>query len=79
LNFESGDGGAANPNFSQGNQWFFTGNGPSAGVQLGYALNEKVDFKARIQNGLYTGAVDNNGFKNVYGKRWHQARHQDGH
>src|SRR6266487_484331 len=36
LNYESGDGGAANDNFSQGYQWFFTGNGPAAGVQLGY-------------------------------------------
>src|SRR5258706_3255370 len=67
LNFESGDVGAANPNFSQGNQWFFTGNGPSAGVQLGYVINDKVDVKARIQNGLYTGAVDNNGFKTFMG------------
>ena len=67
LNFESGDGGAANPNFSQGNQWFFTGNGPSTGIQFGYALNEQVDFKVRVQNGLYTGAVDNNGFKTLMG------------
>jgi hypothetical protein len=36
LNFESGDGGVANPNFSQGYQWFYTGNGPSTGVQLGF-------------------------------------------
>ena len=60
LNWESGDGGAANPNFSQGYQWFYTGNGPSAGVQLGYALSEKVDLKVRVQNGLYAGAIDNN-------------------
>ena len=34
LNYESGDGGAANDNFSQGYQWFYTGNGPAAGAQL---------------------------------------------
>ena len=67
LNFESGDGGVVNPNFSQGYQWFFTGNGPSAGVQLGYSINDKVDLKARVQNGLYAGAVDNNGFKTFMG------------
>src|SRR6185295_19053701 len=60
LNYESGDGGAANPNFSQGNQWWFTGNGPSAGVQLGYAFTEKIDLKARIQNGMFAGPVDSN-------------------
>lgn len=63
LNYESGDGGAVNDNFSQGYQWFFTGNGPSAGVQLGYSLTEQVDVKARISNGLYAGPVDNNNNK----------------
>jgi len=67
LNFESGDGGVANPNFSQGNQWFFTGNGPSTGVQLGYALNDMISLTARIQNGLYAGAVDGNGYKTFMG------------
>jgi hypothetical protein len=67
LNFESGDGGAVNPNFSQGNQWFFTGNGPSAGVQLGYALSEMFDVKVRVQNGMFTGFQDNNGFKTFMG------------
>jgi hypothetical protein len=67
LNFESGDGGAVNPNFSQGNQWFFTGNGPSAGVQLGYALSEKVDVKVRVQNGMFTGFIDNNPYKTFMG------------
>lgn len=67
LNFESGDGGVANPNFSQGYQWFFTGNGPSAGVQLSYALSDMVSLTARIQNGMFTGAVDNNGFKTFMG------------
>jgi hypothetical protein len=61
LNFESGDGGAVNPNFSQGYQWFFTGNPPSAGVQLGYQITEWLDVKARVHNGLYAGPVDNNG------------------
>lgn len=60
LNFESGDGGAANPNFSQGYQWFFTGNGPSAGVQVGYTFTDWLEVKARVQNGMYAGAVDNN-------------------
>lgn len=67
LNFESGDGGPANPNFSQGNQWFFTGNGPSAGVQVGYTFTDWLSANARIQNGLYTGAIDGNGFKTFMG------------
>ena len=60
LNYESGDGGAVNANFSQGYQWFYTGNGPSAGVQAGYAFNDVVDVKVRVQNGMYAGAIDNN-------------------
>lgn len=60
LNWESGDGGAANPNFSQGNQWWFTGNGPSAGVQLGYNITDKISLTVRVDNGLYQGPVDNN-------------------
>ena len=60
LNYESGDGGAANDNFSQGYQWFFTGNGPAAGVQFGYKLSDQFDVKIRAQNGLYAGPVDNN-------------------
>jgi hypothetical protein len=67
LNFESGDGGAANPNFSQGYQWFFTGNGPSAGVQIGYSFTDWLDVKARVQNGMYAGAVDNNNGKTAMG------------
>ncbi len=67
LNYESGDGGAANNNFSQGYQWFYTGNGPSAGVQLGYALNDMVDFKVRVQNGMYAGPLDNNNAKTLLG------------
>lgn len=63
LNYESGDGGAANPNFSQGYQWYYTGNGPSAGVQLGYSFTDKVDAKVRVQNGLYAGGADNNNSK----------------
>lgn len=63
LNYESGDGGAANDNFSQGYQWFFTGNGPSAGVQLGYAFSDQVDLKVRVQNGMYAGPVDGNNNK----------------
>jgi hypothetical protein len=67
LNWESGDGGAANPNFSQGYQWFFTGNGPSAGVQVGYTFTDWLDVKLRIQNGMYAGAVDNNNGKTGMG------------
>lgn len=65
LNYESGDGGAANANFSQGFQWFFTGNGPAAGVQAGYTFTDWFDMKARVQNGMYAGAVDNNDAKTV--------------
>lgn len=67
LNWESGDGGAANPNFSQGYQWFYTGNGPSAGVQLDYAFTDMVDVKARVDNGLYAGPVDGNQGKGFMG------------
>ena len=67
LNYESGDGGAANNNFSQGFQWFYTGNGPSAGVQLGYNLTDSVDVKVRVDNGIYAGPVDSNTSKNVMG------------
>jgi hypothetical protein len=67
LNYESGDGGAVNANFSQGYQWFYTGNGPSAGVQLDYEFTDWLDVKARVQNGLYAGAIDNNGSKTFMG------------
>ncbi len=60
LNYESGDGGAANPNFSQGNQWWFTGNGPSAGVQASYNFTDKVGLTLRVDNGLFQGPIDNN-------------------
>lgn len=68
LNYESGDGGAANNNFSQGYQWFFTGNGPSAGVQAGYVVNDWLDLTARMQNGIYAGPIDNNGSKTFMGR-----------
>ena len=58
LNYESGDGGAANDNFSQGYQWWYTGNGPAAGVQVGYDFNDVVGIKLRLQNGLFTGPID---------------------
>jgi hypothetical protein len=67
LNYESGDGGASNDNFSQGYQWFYTGNGPSAGAQLGYTFTDWLDVKVRLQNGLYAGPVDNNNNKLVMG------------
>lgn len=67
LNWESGDGGAANPNFSQGYQWFFTGNGPAAGVQAGYTFTDWLDVKVRVQNGLYAGPIDGNNGKTAVG------------
>jgi len=67
LNYESGDGGAANVNFSQGNQWWFTGNGPSAGVQTTYNFTDKVGLTLRVDNGLFQGPVDNNEGKNFSG------------
>ena len=63
LNWESGDGGAANPNFSQGNQWWFTGNGPSAGIQATYNFTDKVGLTVRVDNGLFQGPVDVNSGK----------------
>jgi len=63
LNYESGDGGAANVNFSQGNQWWFTGNGPSAGIQATYNFTDKVGLTLRVDNGLFQGPVDNNSGK----------------
>ena len=65
LNYESGDGGAVNDNFSQGYQWFYTGNGPAAGAQLGYTFTDWLDVKVRLQNGLYAGPIDNNKSKTV--------------
>ncbi len=67
LNWESGDGGAANPNFSQGYQWFYTGNGPSTGVQLSYAFTDWLELTARIQDGLYAGPVAQHSSKNYMG------------
>jgi hypothetical protein len=67
LNYESGDGGAANVNFSQGNQWWFTGNGPSAGVQASYNFTDKVGLTLRVDNGLFQGPVDNNSGKALSG------------
>ena len=68
LNYESGDGGAANNNFSQGYQWFFTGNPPAAGVQLGYKFNDWLGVTARVQNGMYQGPIDNNSSKTFLGQ-----------
>lgn len=65
LNYESGDGGAVNDNFSQGYQWFYTGNGPAAGAQLGYTFTDWLDVKVRLQNGMYAGPVDNNNSKTI--------------
>ena len=57
LNYESGDGGAANDNFSQGYQWWYTGNGPAAGVRASYDINNWIGFKLTLQNGLFAGPV----------------------
>jgi hypothetical protein len=57
LNYESGDGGAVNDNFSQGYQWYYTGNPPNVGIQAGYDFNDYVGIKLRLQNGLYSGPV----------------------
>lgn len=67
LNYESGDGGAVNNNFSQGNQWFLTGNPPGEAVQLGYTLNDWLGVKFRVQNGMFAGPVDNNSSKTFMG------------
>lgn len=67
LNWESGDGGAANPNFSQGLQWWFTGNGPSAGIQGTYNFTSKVGLTLRVDNGLYQGPVAAHSGKNFSG------------
>ncbi len=57
LNYESGDGGAVNDNFSQSYQWWYTGNGPADTVQLSYDFNDMFALKARLQNGIYNGEV----------------------
>lgn len=67
LNWESGDGGAANPNFSQGYQWFYTGNGPAAGVQFSYTFTEWLTARVRVQNGMYAGPLDSNDGKTLIG------------
>ncbi len=67
LNYESGDGGAANENFSQGYQWYYTGNGPAAGVQFDYAFTDWLDLKFRVSNGLYAGPVSTTAKKGVMG------------
>ena len=41
-------------------QWWFTGNGPSAGVQASYNFTDKVGLTLRVDNGLFQGPVDNN-------------------
>ncbi len=67
LNYESGDGGAANPNFSQGYQWYYTGNGPGAGVQADYSFTDWLNVKFRVENGLYAGPISTSDGKGVMG------------
>lgn len=57
LNYESGDGGAVNDNFSQSYAWYWTGNPPNVGIQAGYDVNDWLGIKLRLQNGLYSGPV----------------------
>jgi hypothetical protein len=68
LNYESGDGSAANDNLSQGFQWFFTGNPPAGAIQLGYDFTDQIGIKLRVQNGLYAGPIDNNSSKTFLGR-----------
>jgi hypothetical protein len=65
LNYESGDGGAVNNNFSQGFQWYFTGNPPEEGVQLGYNFTDQVGLTARVVNGLYSGEIESSSSKTL--------------
>lgn len=67
LNYESGDGGAANNNFSQGYQWWYTGNGPGTGVQLGYTFADWISVNARVQNSMFFGPNEGNDPKTVIG------------
>ncbi|HEY0256329.1 MAG TPA: outer membrane beta-barrel protein [Candidatus Methylacidiphilales bacterium] len=57
LNYESGDGGAANENFSQGYQWYYTGDGPETGVQLSYDITKWLNVKVRIEDGLFSAVA----------------------
>ena len=57
MNYESGDGGAVNDNFSQAYDWYYTGNPPNVGIQAGYDFNDYIGIKLRLQNGLYSGPV----------------------
>jgi hypothetical protein len=67
LNYESGDGGAVNENFSQGYQWYYTGNGPETGVQLDYAFTNWLDVIVRAEDGLYSGAISSRNQKGIMG------------
>ena len=67
LNYESGDGGAVNENFSQGYQWYYTGNGPETGVQLDYQFTPWLDVKVRAEDGLYAGAISSRNQKGIMG------------
>lgn len=67
LNYESGDGGAVNANFSQGYQWFFTGNPPETGVQVGYKFTDVVSANFRVVNGMYSGETEFSHSKTLMG------------
>jgi hypothetical protein len=67
LNYESGDGGAANNNFSQGFQWYYTGNGPGTGAQLGYTFTDWLSANLRVQNSMFSGPIENTDSKTVIG------------
>jgi len=67
LNYESGDGGAANENFSQGYQWYYTGDGPETGIQLSYDFTPWLTVVVRGEDGLYAGAISNRNQKGIMG------------
>jgi cell division protein FtsB len=67
LNYESGDGGAANDNFSQGYQWYYTGDGPETGLQLSYDITKWLNVKVRIEDSLYGGATSSRNEKGYMG------------
>ena len=74
LNYESGDGGAVNANFSQGYQWYFTGNPPGAGLQLGFKFTDWLSARFRVQNSVIYNAEVNPPPPKLYLARWTSSR-----
>jgi hypothetical protein len=44
-----------NDNFSQAYDWYYTGNPPNVGAQIGYDFTDWLGIKLRVENGLYSG------------------------